>query len=145
MRERGFTLLEVLVATLILGVAVVGLLSGISTSMRNAARLTDYDRVALLARARMDALLADRHLPEFSVLQGNFDPSLMRGVQAGWRARVTPFEIPIAHGPGARVLERLELEVWWMAGSERRTFTLEAYRGKKLLPQDALALSGPMP
>jgi len=135
----------VLVATLILGVAVVGLLSGISTSIHNAARLTDYDRVALLARARMDALLADRHLPEFSVLQGNFDPSLMRGVQAGWRVRVTPFEIPLAHGPGARVLERLELEVWWMAGSDRRTFTLEAYRRKQLLPQDTIALSGPTP
>ena len=48
-----------LVATLIMGMAVVGLLSAISTSMRNAARLTDYDRVAMLARAQMDALLLE--------------------------------------------------------------------------------------
>ena len=36
MKERGFTLLEVLVATMIMGLAVVGLLSSISVSMRNA-------------------------------------------------------------------------------------------------------------
>ena len=35
--QRGFTLLEILVATTIMGVAVVGLLSSLSTSMRNAA------------------------------------------------------------------------------------------------------------
>src|SRR5205814_2063081 len=61
--RRGFTLLEVLVATTIMGVAVVTLLSALSTSVRNATRLTDYDRAALLARAKMDALLVDPALP----------------------------------------------------------------------------------
>jgi len=145
MKQNGFTLLEVLVATLIMGIAVVGLLSGISTSMGNAARLTDYDRVTLLARARMDALLLDHRLPEFAVLQGTFDPSLMRGIKAGWRARVTPFEMPPSHGPGVRVLERVELEIWWMAGNQRRTFTLDAFRRKQLRPEDAIALGEHMP
>ena len=56
--RRGFTLLEVMVATTIMGIAVVTLLSALSTSVRNATRLTDYDRAVLLARAKMDALLA---------------------------------------------------------------------------------------
>ena len=47
----------------------------------------------------------------------------MGGVEAGWRARVTPFEMPPSHGPGTPILERIELEVWWMAGEKRRTFT----------------------
>ena len=41
--ERGFTLLEVLVATVIMGIAVAGLIAGLSQSAKNASRLTDYD------------------------------------------------------------------------------------------------------
>ncbi len=59
MKPRGFTLLEMLVATAIMGIAVVALLANISTSMQNASRLTDYDRAALLAKRKMDELLLD--------------------------------------------------------------------------------------
>src|SRR5690348_1402762 len=120
MKQRGFTLLEVLVATTIMGLAVVGLLSSISTSMYNASRLTDYDRVALVGRAKMDALLIDRHLPEFAILEGPIGPDFLGGAQGGWRARVTPFEMPAQRAPGTPVLERIELEIWWMAGQKRR-------------------------
>lgn len=140
MRQRGFTLLEVLVATMIMGVAVVGLLSAISTSMRNAARLADYDRVALLARAKMDALLVERALPQFTVLEGGFDRALMGGAEAGWRARVTPFEMPANRTAGTLVLERVELEVWWMAGDKRRTFALDGFRRRLLREGDLAAL-----
>src|SRR5258707_15530188 len=104
MRTRGFTLLEVLVATLIMGLAVVGLLSAISTSMRNAARLTDYDRVAMVARSQMDALLTKRYLPQGAILEGRYEPALMGGMESGWRARVSPFEMPTGRGPGAAIL-----------------------------------------
>ncbi|PYT32385.1 MAG: hypothetical protein DMG57_01960 [Acidobacteria bacterium] len=139
-RERGFTLLEVLVATVIMGIAVIGLLSAISTSLRNADRLTNYDRVAEIARAKMDSLLVDQHLPEFAILQGAIDRSLTGGAEAGWRARVTPFERPAGRAPGTPVLERIELEIWWTVGDNKRTFTLDAFRRKLLLPQDAAAI-----
>ncbi|MFB3828784.1 MAG: prepilin-type N-terminal cleavage/methylation domain-containing protein [Bryobacteraceae bacterium] len=139
MKTRGFTLLEMLVATLIMAIAVVGLLSGLNTSMRNAARLTENDRAVLLARAKMDELLTEKRLPRNTVFEGAFEPALMGGTRGGWRARVSPFEGPPNPGPGTRVLDRVELEIWWLAaGEQRRTFSLEAYRTTILQPEDVV-------
>ena len=116
-------------ATLIMSIAVVGLLSSLSTSINNAAKLTSHDRAVQLARQKMDELLiATMKLPTNAPIQGQWDPA------TGWQARITTFEKPEGAGPGTPVLERVELEVWWMAGEKRRTFTLEGYRRGVLTP-----------
>ena len=143
-RNRGFTLLEVMVATTIMAIAVVGLLSSLSASLRNAARLTDYDRSALLARRRMDELLLDRRLPRFATDEGNWDLSAT-GVEGGWRARITPFDAPPGAGAGVAVLDRVELEVWWTKGGFRRSFTLEGFRRGILRPEDVALAGAPAP
>ena len=51
-----------------------------------------------------------------------------RRVRSGWRAKITTFEKPEKAAAGAAVLERMELEIWWMKGDQRRTFTLEGFR-----------------
>jgi general secretion pathway protein I len=137
MNQRGFTLLEVLVATTVMAIAVVGLLSSLSTSMNGAARLTEYDRAALVARRRMDELLADPRVRPGAVLQGALDPVQSGGLEGGWRARVMVFERRPDAGPGSPVLQRMELEVWWMAGERRRVFKLEGFRRDLLFPGDA--------
>ena len=124
-----------MVATLIMAIAVVGLLSALTTSMRNAAKLTDYDRAAQFARQKMDELLiATGTLPKGAPFEGIWDPALTGGIQTGWRARITPFEQPDPPRPGP-ILERIELEVWWMQGDQRRTFNLEGFRRGLLLPE----------
>ena len=60
---RRLQLLEVLVATVIMGVAVTGLIVGLSQSVKNASRLADYDRAAMLARTKMNDLAAGRDPP----------------------------------------------------------------------------------
>jgi prepilin-type N-terminal cleavage/methylation domain-containing protein len=130
--EGGFTLLEVLVATVILGVAITGLLSSLSTSLRTASRITDIDRAATLARRKMDEILVDRNFPRGSTVEGVWDrPGEVTG---GWRARVTQYEAPRELKEGVFVLDRVELEVWWMSGSERRTFQVEGFRTVLLRP-----------
>jgi len=141
-RESGFTLLEMIVATTIMGIAVVGLLSGISGATRNAAHLREYDHVVQLARLRMNELLVDQRLPRNAVVEGGFDPSMTGGIEAGWRAHLTMFEMPPAPAPGQLALEQIRLEIWWMAGRERRTLALESLRKKVLRPEDMPAVVG---
>jgi len=130
--RRGFTLLEMLVATAIMGIAVVGLMSNLSASLRNAARLTDYDRAALLAHEKMDELLLDPQLPKLAVIEGVFDPALSGGAPAGWSAQLTPFDVPPDAPPGSEMLEQLELRVWWGPPKNPRSLVLEAYRRGRL-------------
>jgi general secretion pathway protein I len=134
--RAGFTLLELLVATAIMGVAVVGALSAISGAMRNATRLMERDRAVLLARTKMNELAADRMAPPNQRLGGRFDPLQCGGHEAGWQAMISPFERPKQRGPGSPALERIELEVWWMAGDERRTYQIQGYRVRYLTMQD---------
>ena len=134
MNRRGFTLLEVLVATTIMATAVIGLLSSISASLRNADRLTDYDRAALVARRKMDELLTDPRLVRGMVYEAPLDPATSSGLSGGWRAQATVFEALPNSKTGAWVLDRIELEIWWKNGDKRRSFTLEGFRRIELGP-----------
>ena len=134
--KRGFTLLEMLVASTIMAVAIVGLLSGIAGATRNAARLRDYDRAVQLARLHMNELLADATLPRNQVLSGTFDGRLTGGLEAGWEARLTTVEMPPSPATGQPCLQRIELQIWWMAGQQKRSFTLDSFRSHILMVGD---------
>ena len=119
-----------IVATLIMAIAVVGLLAAISGSVRNAARLRDYDRVVQLGRLRMNDILADPN----ARLSGVFDPDMTGGMQAGWEAQIEPFEAPPNSAPGATALDHVRLQIWWMPSTDRRTFTIEGLRRRVIAP-----------
>ena len=126
--SSGFTLLEVMVAALVMGIAVAGVLSGLAGAARNAARLTDYDRATLVAKQKMDELLADTAASRNQPIEGTFDPKVTGNTKMGWRARIAPFEALPGRGAGAWGVDRIELEIWWMQGDVRRSFSLEGFR-----------------
>ncbi len=129
MTRRGFTLLEVLVATAIMAIAVTTALSALRGSLRNADRSSELDRIGSLARRKMGELLAERLLPRCQGFSGTFAPEYTGGIEAGWSAMITPSEVASRPAsPGAAAMERVQLEVWWRSGSNRRTMPLEAYR-----------------
>ncbi|MDZ7636714.1 MAG: prepilin-type N-terminal cleavage/methylation domain-containing protein [Bryobacterales bacterium] len=129
--QAGFTLLEALVATLIMAIAVVGLLSAISTSLGNAARLSEHDQISLLAKRKMEDLLV-APMPLGQPFSGQFAPAEAAGREAGWSAVVYPFE-GNAVGQSDAVLDRMVLEVWWNSNGKRRTLQLETFRARRLL------------
>ncbi len=134
--QHGFTLLEVLVATLLMAIAVAGLMGAISTSLRNASRLTDHDRAVLLAHQKMDELMIATGLEKGIAFQGTWGPEVTGGTEMGWIARLTPFEIAKGSGTGRPFVERVELQVWWMSGLQRRSFSLEGFHRTTLTKAD---------
>ena len=136
-KQLGFTLLEVLVATLIMGIAVSGVLSGIAGAARNAARLTDFDRATLLAKQKMDELLMDRSAPRNQPTQGTFAVPSSGWTSSGWTATVSPFEAIPGAGAGLWAVDRVALEVWWVSADQaRHSFSLEGFRRNVLQPGD---------
>jgi len=131
--RSGFTLLEVLVATVIMGVAVAGLLVGLSQSVRNADRLADYDRAVMLARTRMNDLLLDVNLPFEGGVNGVFPADQAGGIPSGWDASLKPYDVPPNAPPGAVALQQIALEIWWQpSAGGRRTMHLESYRAARI-------------
>ena len=121
-RQRGFTLLEALVAVMILGSAVAAISGVLSTSLRNTGRAEDYERVTLLARAQMNELLA---LPNWK--QGQ----TWTGEWAGdyhWTAQAqivppAPGAENVAYG-----LVRMTLVSVWKTTRGSKSYTLETAR-----------------
>jgi general secretion pathway protein I len=140
-RQSGFTLLEVLVATLIMAIAVAGLMSAVSTSLRNAARLTDHDRAVLLGHQKMDELLISTGLEKGVPFEGTWGPEVTGGGDMGWRARLTPYEVPKGASVGRPFIERVELQIWWMNGSQRRWFGLQGFHRALLTRADLGAVT----
>ncbi len=122
--QRGFTLLEVMVATTIMAVAVVTLLSALTTSLRSASAVLDSDKAAMLGKQTLDALLMETSLAAGQELQGQFKPN-ETGITGGWRARVEPFET--AQNVRGRI-DRVAVEIWWQRGLGRRVLQLEGFR-----------------
>jgi general secretion pathway protein I len=121
--KKGFTLLEVLVASTIMAIAIGTLMSAITTSLRNASRIAENDRAAVIAKRVMDELVAGPALPSGEMVTRQFDPR-QTGFSGGFQARMEPFE-----KIGNKGLDRIAMELYWFTPTgDRRTFQLEAYR-----------------
>jgi type II secretion system protein I len=73
-RARAFTLLEVMVAIAILGIALLGLLSLQHQSMQSVIRAQQSTRASMLAQAVMTEAELERY-PDLGVTSGNFEAS----------------------------------------------------------------------
>ena len=135
--ERGFTLLEVLVATAIMAIAVSAFFSLLSGSLGNASRLQAPSRALLLGRSRMNELLSagietDAHtllpMPLDQKVQGRWDD------QYRWEALATRWNAPPDTTSGQPVLVRLALDVYWKTqpGKPEKKLSLET---SQLMPE----------
>ncbi len=119
--HRGFSLLEMAVATLLLSVAAAGLLGAIGESLAAARSARDREAAIELSRTAMNEILTTRPLPLGEQARVSSDG------QSGWVASVRLDDRFRADARGRRLLH-IRLEVWWLAEGELKTTALETYR-----------------
>jgi len=119
-RRGGFTLLEVLVATAILGIAVTVVLQLFSANLRAISASGDYVSAAARAEAKMREILSDDELSEKSFSEATDD---------GYRMDVfiTDTLKERTENLQVRLLE-IDLTIHWTRGIKERTLTLRTMK-----------------
>lgn len=121
--QRGFTLIEVLVAFLVLTLAVSVLFRILSGGLRNIERSQQYARAATLA----ESLLAETGISE--PLDGETEGRSADG-QFHWLRQVEPYlpwETALRPSPYVRGF-RVQITVQWDSGQNRQQLMLQTIR-----------------
>jgi general secretion pathway protein I len=116
-RQRGFTLIEIVVAFAILSIGLGIAMQIAGGAMRNARQAATRTDAALYAQSLLDTAGVGERLEE-GTSNGEF------GEQFRWTLRAEPYEIesetPIEPGMSPVQLYRLELVVTWEAGGKEQ-------------------------
>ena len=135
--RRGFTLLEVLIAAVVMGTTFVAVMGLLSQSLRNIERMKPQEVALLHARNKMsEMLLQESLLPDTTAgqwedgyrwqVQVRFEPTLAGAPQA-----------PQQKGPGALALFRIRVQIGWGQGAASKTYVLETLNWTKVDPHAA--------
>jgi type IV pilus modification protein PilV len=87
--NKGFSLIEVMIALLILGVAVVGLVQGTTTALSSSKESEVQTTAIMLATGRMEQVRADGELADGKT-EGDWGDDF---ANFSWRQTVTPGEV----------------------------------------------------
>ena len=121
--SRGFTLIEIVVALLVLSIASAVLLEGFSVGFRNARTADDFAQAVLIAQSKLAPA-------------GVAEP-LSAGVRSGeefekyaWTVRVDPVEVALDEGATPSELRPflVAVDVVWSDGGTERTVSLSTLR-----------------
>ena len=119
--QRGFTLIEVLVAFVLLALFLGATLPSLSASLSGTRTSND----TLTATAYAQSLIAGVGV-EGLITEGEFTNTLEL-TRFSSRLKVTPYDAPAAGATGAR-LYQVTARVGWGDGLGRRTVSLTTYR-----------------
>ena len=120
--ERGFTLIEILVAISVLAISLVVILQLFSGGLKAVRLSNDYTRAVFYAREKMDELLLSGDLAP-GTLQGESDDSLR------WTAEIELVEPETDEGPDLPCdLLKITLRVMWAEGEKKKRFQLSTLK-----------------
>jgi general secretion pathway protein I len=123
-QARGFSLLEVIAAVMLLAIAFGALMEVAGGSIRLSQQASDYTQAALWARSALDTRFVLEPLQP-GVTQGKFDNRYR------WRLQVTPWAVPNTTPPAtpyAFRMYKLDLDVTWGSAPFERTARFSTLR-----------------
>lgn len=126
-KQRGFSLIEIIAALLLLAIAFAALMqvAGGSISLTNNA--ADHAQAALWARSMLDSAGMEKKLQP-GTSEGKFDD------QYRWRLTVQPYQASDAGGNSPMQIFKLDLDVMW-GGQRGRTAHFSTLRLVSAVPQ----------
>jgi len=127
--ERGFTLIEVVVAIAILGIGLVVIIELFSGGLRLERTSEEYTKAVGYARMKMEEISFATSLEE-GVQEGEFDRDYR------WQVEVTKVDLIPSRGIETSYrppveLYRIRIDVLWKSGFKERTARVESYRALK--------------
>ena len=128
--QCGFTLIEILVAVMILAISVVVILQLFSGGLKASRLSGDYTRAIFHAREKMDEiLLQDQMMNE--VLEGEFDD----GYQ--WRVDIQYIE-PDEEDKGKPVVDsfNIDVNINWFYGNKKKNFKISTIKIAKKIEEE---------
>jgi general secretion pathway protein I len=125
----GFTLIEVVVAMAILGIALTVIIELFSGGLRLARTSAEYTKAINYARIKMEEMAVKQTIEE-GTQEGEFDHTFRWQVETK-KVDVLPIEKGIDFKPPTELFQ-VKVNVLWKSGSKERSTRLETYRTIKL-------------
>ena len=127
--RRGFTLIEVLVAAAVLGIAATALFGLLSKSLFNLRKIEDLHRYELAAQDVMNRVLLLSTLPAPAQAGGALDNI---GIGAHWIVNVQPWAGSSLKDRPEEAVLRIDVVVTWPGRSSQRSIEVEALKAAKV-------------
>lgn len=116
--QRGFTLLEVLVAMSLIGIGFATAFVALSGARRLSEKVGAHEVAMQIARAKLDEILYSKGNTLIEDTEGTKE-LIYAGQSFGYQVKIRPVAVPLAATPDDTLVEDVGIEVFWSHGDTK--------------------------